>query len=485
MYSLLFLVCVSFAISVALTPLCRNLFRRYGLVDAPDAGRKTHAQAVPRIGGVPILAACAVSFALLIASPLRAGNFVQQSLPFVWRVLPAVGLIFLTGLADDLKRLAPWQKLAGQVAAAVVACAGGIHIHTVGGHPLPAWLTIPVTLVWLVGCANAFNLIDGVDGLAAGLGLFATITTLAAALLGNNMWLALATAPLVGSLLGFLRYNFSPASIFLGDSGSLMVGFLLGCYGVIWSQKCATILGMTAPMMALAVPILDVMLSIVRRFLRGQPIFTADRGHIHHRLLDKGLTPRRVALVLYGVCGLGASLSLVVTVVQNQFGGLILVLFSAAAWLGVQNLGYVEFRMARRLLVAGAFQNMLNAHLALDRLDRSLAAATKLEECVSALEEASSSFGFHRVELVLAGRRYGKELARTNGHGAWELLVPLAGDDFVRLVCAFHSPLPPVAAGQLAEVVRARLGAMRFPLPAPPRPATAGVKRLGVVAGRW
>jgi UDP-GlcNAc:undecaprenyl-phosphate GlcNAc-1-phosphate transferase len=459
MYSLLFLACVSFALSVALTPVCRNLFRRYGLVDAPDAGRKSHARPVPKVGGVPIVLACAAAFGVLIISPLRAGAIVQQALPLAWKIMPAVALIFLTGLADDLLGLKPWQKLAGQFIAACAACLAGVHIHQLAYYPLPAWLSIPVTLLWLMGCANAFNLIDGVDGLAAGVGLFASVTTLVAALLSHNMALALATAPLVGGLLGFLRYNFNPATIFLGDSGSLLIGFVLGCYGVIWSQKSATLIGMTAPLMALAIPILDVALSILRRFLRGQPIFAADRGHIHHRLLDRGLTPRRVALLLYGVCGLFAAFSLMQSVFQNQFSGLILVLFCAAAWIGVQNLGYVEFRMARRLLFAGAFQNVLNAHLALRGLEESLAAARTPDECWRAVQEVSTSLGFDRVELSLGGERYDKRLAHSNGEGSWELRVPLAGDDFVRLACAFHSTLPPVAVGQLAEVLRARLGA--------------------------
>ncbi|RPI12821.1 MAG: undecaprenyl/decaprenyl-phosphate alpha-N-acetylglucosaminyl 1-phosphate transferase, partial [Acidobacteriales bacterium] len=263
MYSLGFLILASFALSLVLTGVCRNVFRRYGVLDWPGAGRKTHARAVPRVGGVPILLSGVVAFGVLMVAPLHSGDLMEQSLPLALKALPAVILIFLTGLLDDLRGLTPWQKLAGQFAAAVAACLGGVTIHAVGGHPLPLWLGIPVTLFWLVGCANAFNLIDGVDGVAAGIGLFATITTLVAALLDNNLMLALATAPLVGSLLGFLRYNFNPASIFLGDSGSLLVGFVLGCYGVVWSQKCATILGMTAPMMALAIPILDVGLSIL------------------------------------------------------------------------------------------------------------------------------------------------------------------------------------------------------------------------------
>src|SRR5437764_1589081 len=136
------------------------------------------------------------------------------------------------------------------------------------------------------------NLIDGLDGLASGIGLFASATALLAALLQNNIALAYATVPLVGCLLGFLRFNFNPATIFLGDCGSLFIGFLLGCYGVLWSQKSATILGMTAPLMALSIPLLDTTIAIIRRFVRQQPIFSGDRDHIHHRLLDRGLTPR-------------------------------------------------------------------------------------------------------------------------------------------------------------------------------------------------
>ena len=135
-------------------------------------------------------------------------------------------------------------------------------------------------------------------GSASGVGLFATTTMLVAALIQRNLILAVATAPWPALLLGFLRYNFNPASIYLGDSGSLTIGFVLGCFGVIWSQKSATIFGMTAPLLALAIPILDTGISIFRRFLRHQPIFGADRDHIHHRLLKRGLSPKGVALVL-------------------------------------------------------------------------------------------------------------------------------------------------------------------------------------------
>src|SRR5581483_11066131 len=168
-------------------------------------------------------------------------------------------------------------------------------------HPVLDWVGIPLTVVWLLGCTTAITLIDGVDGLAAGGGQFATITTTAIALVQHNPQLAFATVPLAGALLAFLRYNFSRATVFLGDCGSLLIGFLLGCYGTVWSYKSATLVGMTAPLIVLAIPLLDTTLAVGRRLLLGKPVFGADRGHIHHRLLDRGLTPRGVAIALYMV----------------------------------------------------------------------------------------------------------------------------------------------------------------------------------------
>jgi UDP-GlcNAc:undecaprenyl-phosphate GlcNAc-1-phosphate transferase len=201
------------------------------------------------------------------------------------------------------------------------------------------------------------------DGLAAGVGLLATTTTLVAALLDHNIGLAIATVPLAGALLGILRFNFNPASIFLGDSGSLFIGFLLGCYSVLWSQKSATILGMTAPLIALSIPLLDTGLAIIRRFLRCRPIFGADYGHIHHKLLARGLTPRQAVILLYIICGLCAALSLLQSFAHERFEGLIIILFCALAWIGVQHLGYAEFDMARRLILAGNFRRHLTSWL--------------------------------------------------------------------------------------------------------------------------
>ena len=239
--STLVLAAVSFVLSFLLTPVFRDFAIRRGLLDKPDSNRKVHTAPVPRIGGVPIVLAYAGSFAVLMLIGLRASLGIELPFPILWKLLPAALLVFVTGLADDVFGLKPWQKLLGITAAAGLACWGGLRIEGLVFHEIGSALGVLLTIVWLVGCANAFNLIDGVDGLASGVGLLATLTTLAAGLLHGDSGLVVVTAPLAGALIGFLRFNFNPASIFLGDSGSLWVGFMLGCYGIIWSQKSATV----------------------------------------------------------------------------------------------------------------------------------------------------------------------------------------------------------------------------------------------------
>ncbi len=261
----------------------------------------------------------------------------MPSLPATWSIGLPTAFVFLVGLADDIAELRPWQKLAGQAIGGVLAIVAGIRITTVAGIALNPWIASLGTLVWLLACTNALNLIDGLDGLAAGIALLATVTTAIGALLNGETGLIMVTIPLAGALLGFLRYNFNPASIFLGDCGSLTIGFLLGCYGVLWSAKSATILGMTAPLIALSIPLLDVSLAIIRRFLRQQPMLGADRSHVHHRLLARGFTARRVALLLYAAAGCAGYLSLLMSKFHSQFGGVIIVLFALGASLEFSN----------------------------------------------------------------------------------------------------------------------------------------------------
>jgi UDP-GlcNAc:undecaprenyl-phosphate GlcNAc-1-phosphate transferase len=364
------------------------------MVDKPDNIRKFHAGSIPRVGGIAIFIAYLASFTVFLPS-FQFGEMVHGNLDVVRHLLPAAAIVFLTGLLDDLLGLKAWQKIAGQFIAAVVAFHAGVQIPVLGWRQLPSWFGLPLTILWLVGCTNAFNLIDGLDGLAAGVGFLATSTTLVAALLDHNMGLAIAIIPLAGALLGILRFNFSPASIFLGDSGSLFVGFLLGCYSVLWSQKSATIPGMIAPLIALSIPLLDTSLAIVRRFLRRQPIFGPDRGHIHHNLLARGLTPRRVVVLMYIACGACAALSLLQSFAHERFGLAIFVLFCLGAWFGVQHLRYAEFGIARRLVLAGNFRRQLNAELLLASFCDNLIAAATPDQCWNVLQHNYSEFGFN------------------------------------------------------------------------------------------
>ena len=457
MNSLLLLGISSFFLSVILTPVCRDFFVGMGLVDRPDEWRKLHKEPVARVGGVAIALAYLGACILLFFSPLRNDVLKPEQLPFILRLLPAGLLILTTGLLDDLLNLKPWQKLIGQALAAGWAYWAGVQVTAFGGHSMGNWLSLPLTILWLVACANAFNFIDGVDGLAAGLGFFATVTTLVAALLQNNLYLALATVPLAGCLLGFLCYNFHPASIFLGDSGSLLIGFLLGCFGVIWVQKSATLLGMTAPLMVIAVPMLDVLLSVARRMIRNKPIFSADRGHIHHQLMDRGLTPRSVALVLYAVTALAAVFSLLQSVYYAQYSRLIIILFCLIASIGIRNLNYSEFNIARRILFGGEFTTMLNARLFLRDFELAIVAATSIEDCRKAIEDAGRELGFSHIRLRLGGEVSELVCSETVEEGQYQMLVPLAGSDYVHLTRSFYNPAHPTILAFFIDSLRSNL----------------------------
>ena len=465
----------AFGLSLLLTPIWRDIFRSYKIVDRPDQGRKTHKHPIPRVGGIAI----ALSYlgALFLFPHVDANTRGQLSLAL--NVLPGAGVVFAVGLIDDLFGLTPWLKLAGQAAGAGLAYWSGVHIVTLAGIATQDWWSLPLTLFWLLACTNAFNLVDGLDGLAAGVGLFGTLTVFLAALLHGNMALALATFPLAGCLLGFLCYNFNPATIFLGDSGSMLIGFLLGCYGVMWTQKTATLMSMVAPLMALSLPLLDVTLCVIRRALRNQPIFQADRGHIHHRLLDKGLTPRRAVLTLYGVCAIGATLALLQSFLHARFTAIVLLLFFVVTAFGIWRLGYVEIGLARRLLFSGYLQRTVDAQLHLERFERAIRSADSIDECWKATCEAARSLGFARVELSLSGARYWDGSEECQPGSCCELRVPLSETDGVVLASKFNDSGVPSVMVNFADSLRATLAPRLRELESAALPASVGLDHLG------
>lgn len=450
MNQLTWLALASFVFTVILTPIIRDLFRSYKVVDEPDQNRKVHVYPIPRVGGIGI----AISYVLTVWLIRPNGTALDRELSLVLNILPAAGVIFATGVIDDFFGLKPWQKLIGQFFASAMAIWAGVVITTIGGNPVHPVLGAVLTIGWLLVCTNAFNLVDGLDGLAAGIGLFATLTTFTTALLQGNEPLAYATLPLAGCLLGFLCFNFNPATVFLGDSGSLLIGFFLGSFAVIWTQKSVTLLGITAPLMAMSLPLVDVLLCIVRRWLRNQPIFTADRGHIHHRLLDRGLTPRQAVLLLYALCGLGAIFSLVQNFADNVYLSAAVVLaFSLAAWLGIHQLGYTEFVLAGRLLRSSEFQQNLSSKLSLVSFETALSKARTSEECWQAIQNASRGFGFVSVRMQFAGAFYQTEGPFLSGPGCYSIRIPLVEDSYIELIRDIGSPVFPMAAIPFSDLL--------------------------------
>jgi UDP-GlcNAc:undecaprenyl-phosphate/decaprenyl-phosphate GlcNAc-1-phosphate transferase len=442
-------------LALVLTPLVRDHVGKWGFLDHPDGVRKKHAAPVPRVGGIAIVLSYFVTFVIALALPFTYTEHLHRALPDILPLTLVGSVVFLTGVLDDLIGLAAWQKLMGIVGASVLAYFANIHvdIHLLRGLGNWPWLQFVVTVIWLVGCTNAFNLIDGMDGLAAGVGLVASVTMLIAALLQKNLPLALATMPLAGCLLGFLRYNFNGASVFLGDSGSLLIGFMLGCYGALWSEKSVTLVALTVPLLAVSIPLIDVVLSILRRFLRNRPIFQADRGHIHHRLLDLGLSPKNAVLTIYGVCAVVAVLSLVAGALHNQFSGLIVIVLGGAVWIGIRQLDYAEFASAGRMFLGGKFRQIIDVETRMADFENSLMKASTIDECWEHVRAASEGFGFHEVRMSLCGRVF-ENGCSSQSSARWQLRIPLANGHYVNFSRDFDSNMNPLVLSAFVEAVQ-------------------------------
>ena len=308
----LLIVLAGAVLAAILTPLVSRWSSAVGLVDAPG-GRKVHPRSTPRLGGLAVVLAAAGALAVAALAP---GPQHDADLGPVVPLLLGGGLVFAVGLTDDVRPLSPWIRLAAEAAAAGVVMGSGLLIQrvTVLGMSWDlGWLAWPVTGIWLVGLTNAFNLIDGLDGLAGGIAVIAGTTCTAILIVRGHAAEAMLLAALVGGALGFLLYNFAPASIFLGDGGSLLFGFVLAATAIAGWQKGATALATTVPILIFALPIADAASTIGRRLFAGHTdqglsigtairrIVEPDRGHIHHRLVALGWSTRQTVLVLYAI----------------------------------------------------------------------------------------------------------------------------------------------------------------------------------------
>ncbi|WP_126937136.1 glycosyltransferase family 4 protein [Veillonella sp. CHU740] len=312
---------IALIVTYICTPLVRTLAVKIGAIDAPDA-RKVHQVSIPRLGGLAIYIGYMVSLLYSV-----------KDISSVKGLLIGSVILVAVGIWDDVKQIGPKTKLLGQIVAALMLPIfdNAIHFISIGDHMLYLeYLSIPLTVFWIVGFTNIVNLIDGLDGLAAGISLIACIAICIVTLQMGQVDLACITLALAGAACGFLRYNFNPAKIFMGDTGSMLLGYTMAAISVMGSVKTAATVGLVVPVIVLGLPILDTLFAIVRRRINGRPVFQPDKGHLHHRLLAMGLTQKQAVLLMYAITAVLGCVSIVAAKANFTIGLLLVVLILCA-----------------------------------------------------------------------------------------------------------------------------------------------------------
>jgi UDP-GlcNAc:undecaprenyl-phosphate/decaprenyl-phosphate GlcNAc-1-phosphate transferase len=313
-FQVLYGAALALAIVVLLTPAVGGMARLLGVVDEPD-GRRVNRRAVPRLGGLALFLGIFVpALAFLDLGGETRG------------LLLGAAVATTVGAIDDFRGLRWWEKLGGQVVAAAIPTGFGIWVHRftfpiVGIHQLPEWVGVPLTVVWIVAIMNMVNFLDGLDGLAAGVCAISAGTFSLIALSLGKPQAAIATAIVLGATLGFLRHNFYPARIFMGDSGALLLGFMLATISIQSLLKTAAIASLFFPLLVLAVPIIDTSFVVAKRMKHGRPVYLADRAHLHHRFLNIGFSQRRAVAYLYVWCATLASAALATRFIRPHAHG--------------------------------------------------------------------------------------------------------------------------------------------------------------------
>ena len=334
---------IALFVALIATPAVIVLAAKTGAMDAPDA-RKVHKGPMPRIGGLAIYG----GFMAAILAMLNFAELTQEVANGVIGLLLGGTLIVIIGLIDDYKNLPAKVKLLGQILAACVVVYFDVRIDVItdpfGDYLYLEYLAAPATVFWIVALTNTVTLIDGLDGLAAGVSTIASITIMLVALQEDVMIVALFTAALAGAALGFLRYNFNPAKIFMGDTGSMFLGFILAGISVIGAVKCTATIALIVPILALGLPIMDTTFAIIRRYRGGVPIFKPDKGHLHHRLLDLGFSQRQAVLLMYVISALLGLSAVALNEVSGGMSIVIVVCVLLVVFLGARKLGIFRLK---------------------------------------------------------------------------------------------------------------------------------------------
>ncbi|NLW50990.1 MAG: undecaprenyl/decaprenyl-phosphate alpha-N-acetylglucosaminyl 1-phosphate transferase [Candidatus Brocadiaceae bacterium] len=493
---------LAFGLGLVGTLGARAAAPRLGIVDRPDGFRKLHAAPIPLLGGAAIFAA----FFLALLAARHLGRATLWTPVFrgdgLLTLLGGAALVVLVGIWDDIRDLRPAVRVLFMTVAAALMYARGYSIASISNPFGPAIelgaFALPLTIFWFLGCMNALNLIDGLDGLAGGVALFTTATICLLALMLGNTQSALLALALAGAVAGFLPFNFPPASIYLGSSGSLLLGFLIACFGVSGSHKGATAVALLIPVIALGLPVMDTSLAILRRWARALPVSCSDRQHIHHKLLDMGLSHRTALLVMYGGCIVLGLFALAIAVSTHAQTGALLVALAACVVLAVRIIGRHEVALVKTRIVDAVHTRrerrrcLTASHVAAGRIART----ADVDDLWQLVVDTARALQLDAAEMALRlnGRRVHRswtfgddadfeeaawDAAESAHHGPgalWSAVYPLTVDG--RAVGSLHArkstngralgPSVPHALDMLIAALRARVAELHAAGPAGP-----------------
>ncbi|HUK52427.1 MAG TPA: MraY family glycosyltransferase [Candidatus Binatia bacterium] len=468
----------------------------------------------PRLGGLAVLTAILLTLGIVLLRQNMVSERIVHAGTRGLALLAACLAVFTVGVYDDVRGARPWQKLAVQFVAAGILFMGGFRVELLS-NPFThesfslGWLGLPLTVLWLVAMSNAFNLIDGLDGLAAGTGLFASIALFLLAAMGTSVFVAAVSAAIAGAMLGFLPHNFHPARIYLGDSGSLTAGLALAALSIVSAQKGPVMVTLAIPLLIFGLPLLEVTVTTLRRLLSGHPLFRRDEEHLHHRLIKIGLAKRLAVFVLYGLAGLFALSSILLVNYSGSVAPLIALICGVLAWIVVAQMRYPEFteldaHIRRALRTQPA---VLRNQIAIRKTAAEFEQAASPDQAWACLSRLLDQLGFteascelHAADTAIVSRfdwcrsalsESGSKGASVPGRpwlaGLWTVEIPIevpGGDrGLVRLGRAFDRRAPLFRMESLVELIAKKLApalclepsrrTQPAPQPAPPPLAAA------------
>ncbi len=395
----------SLLLALAVTPAVIWVAYRINALDRPGV-RTVHSRPVARIGGVAIFVSAMITIVTALSLDTQLGDaFEAVRLP-LGMLLAMATMVFIIGLVDDLKGLPARVKFLAETAGAVVLCLAGVRISSIAITdqlvvPLGNWGTV-FTVIWIVGVTNAVNLSDGLDGLAGGVSAIACAVIAAFALQSQNLIMAVLMLSLLGGLCGFLYYNFNPAKVFMGDCGSLFVGFTIASSSMMCLTKSCALVGLALPMLALGIPIFDTLFSILRRYLERRSLFAPDRSHFHHRLIDLGLKQQHAVLAIYGATCAATGLGLFMMVRRDMgslilFGAILLLLILLFRVVGAVHFGQILLRLQQKYARSAQEKKIRRTF---EDLQLRFRQASDPDQRWQALCDAGDGFGFDSVSVV-------------------------------------------------------------------------------------